>query len=94
MTARGVTGQLVRAGHRIVGTLVGLVTSAGLLVLGLGAVATVLVVAVLQIVTELLVGRNYGLALVFITPMALLMGTAFSAPARWGRCCWTADSRR
>ncbi len=38
------------------------------------AVTTVLVVGSLQIVTELLVGRNYGLALLFITPMALLMG--------------------
>ena len=30
--------------------------------------------ALLQIVTELVVGRNYGLALLFITPMAMLMG--------------------
>jgi uncharacterized membrane protein YccC len=37
-------------------------------------VSLVLVVVALQIVTELLVGRNYGLALLFITPMALLMG--------------------
>lgn len=28
----------------------------------------------LQILTELFAGRNYGLALMFITPMALLMG--------------------
>lgn len=65
---------MVRAGHRIGGTLLGLVTSAGLLALGLGPVATVLVVVVLQVLTELFVGRNYGLALLFITPMALLMG--------------------
>jgi hypothetical protein len=31
-------------------------------------------VAVLGIVTELVVARNYGLALLFITPMAMLMG--------------------
>jgi fusaric acid resistance family protein len=34
----------------------------------------VLVVVVLQVVTELVVARNYALALLFITPMALLMG--------------------
>ena len=45
-----------------------------LLSLHLDPVAIVLVAAALQITTEMLVGRNYGLALVFITPMALLMG--------------------
>ncbi|MFG3420489.1 FUSC family protein [Micromonospora sp. NPDC048063] len=79
LSARGVTAQLVRAGHRIVGTLLGLLTSAALLAPGFSPVATVLVVAALQIVTELLVGRNYGLALLFITPMALLMGQLAAA---------------
>ncbi len=79
LSAPGVTAQLVRAGHRIVGTLLGLLTSAALLAPGLSPAATVLVVAGLQIVTELLVGRNYGLALLFITPMALLMGQLVAA---------------
>ena len=83
LTVHGAAHQLVRSGHRIVGTLLGLVTSAALLVLGLGPVATVLVVALLQIVTELVVGRNYGLALLFITPMALLMGQ-LAAPRQVG----------
>jgi hypothetical protein len=74
LTARGVSRQLVRAGQRILGTLLGLVTGAALLVLGLGPVITVLVVVVLQVLTELVVGSNYGLAMLFITPMALLMG--------------------
>ncbi|MCW3814227.1 FUSC family protein [Micromonospora sp. DR5-3] len=74
LSVQGVTAQLVRAAHRILGTLLGLLTSALLLAPHLSAYATVLVVAALQIVTELLVGRNYGLALLFITPMALLMG--------------------
>jgi hypothetical protein len=74
LTARGISRQMVRAGHRILGTLLGLVTGAALLTLGLGPVATVLVVVVLQVLTELVVGRNYGLAMLFITPMALLMG--------------------
>ncbi|PWU58294.1 FUSC family protein [Micromonospora globispora] len=79
LSARGVTAQLVRAGHRILGTLLGLLTSAALLAPQLSPYATVLVVAALQIVTELLVGRNYGLALLFITPMALLMGQLAAA---------------
>ena len=74
LTARGISRQMVRAGHRILGTLLGLVTGAALLALGLGPVATVLVVVVLQVLTELVVGRNYGLAMLLITPMALLMG--------------------
>jgi hypothetical protein len=72
--ARGVTGQLGRAVHRVVGTLLGLLPAAALLALDLRGVALVLLVAVLQFATELLVGRNYGLALLFITPLALLMG--------------------
>ncbi|MGW5670088.1 FUSC family protein, partial [Micromonospora sp. NPDC003776] len=82
LSAQGVTAQLVRATHRILGTLLGLLTSAVLLAPHLPPYAIVLVVAVLQIVTELLVGRNYGLALLFITPMALLMGQlAVARPA-------------
>ncbi|MCW3843613.1 FUSC family protein [Micromonospora yasonensis] len=82
LSAEGLTAQLVRAAHRILGTLLGLLISAVLLAPHLSAYATVLVVAVLQIVTELLVGRNYGLALLFITPMALLMGQlAVARPA-------------
>lgn len=74
LSARGFSRQLVRAGHRIVGTLLGLLTSAALLALHLGPVPTVLAVVVLQVLTELLIGRNYGLALLVITPLALLMG--------------------
>jgi uncharacterized membrane protein YccC len=74
LSAPGLVPKVVRAGHRAVGTLLGLLTSAVLLPLPLGAVGSVLAVAVLQVATELLIGRNYGLALLCITPMALLMG--------------------
>jgi uncharacterized membrane protein len=76
LTVRDVAGQLTRATHRVVGTLLGLLPAALLLGLGLRGIVLVLVVAILQFVTELLVGRNYGLALLFITPLALLMGQA------------------
>ena len=74
LSVRGRAHQALRAGHRIAGTILGLLTSIPLLLIGLDPVPLVLVVVALQIVTELLVGRNYGLALLFITPMALLMG--------------------
>jgi hypothetical protein len=74
LSARGRQHQAVRATHRIIGTLLGLLTAAPLLLLDLDPVPLVLAVVALQIATELLIGRNYGLALLFITPMALLMG--------------------
>jgi hypothetical protein len=74
LSAPGITHQVVRAGHRIVGTLGGLLTAAVVLTLALAPVPMVLAIAVLQVATEWLIGRNYALALLFITPMALLMG--------------------
>jgi len=65
--------QVVRGLHRVVGTFAGLVVAGALLALDLGGLAVILVVALLQAVAELLVGRNYALALVAITPLALLM---------------------
>jgi hypothetical protein len=83
LSVRGVSAQLLRAGHRVVGTLLGLATSAALLALGMGPIATVLTVGLLQFVTELVVGRNYGVAMLFITPLALLMGQV-AAPRPMG----------
>jgi hypothetical protein len=83
LSAPGTTHQVVRSGQRIVGTLAGLLTAAALLALGLSPVPAVLAVVVLQVVTELLVGRNYALALLFITPMAMLMGQ-IAAPRPMG----------
>lgn len=72
----GVTGllaQTTRGLQRVVGTLVGLVLAAVLLAVSLPALVIAVVVAALQAITELLVGRHYGLALVAITPLSLLM---------------------
>ncbi|WP_311836314.1 FUSC family protein [Cellulomonas fimi] len=68
----------VRAVQRVVGTGLGLVVAAALLLIpdppvsGWGLIA---VVVVLQSLAELFVGRNYGFAMVFITPLALTMST-------------------
>lgn len=82
LSARGLRGQVTRGVQRVLGTLLGLVTSAVLLSLHLTGVALLVVIAALQVGAELLVGRNYGVALLVITPLALLMGqTAFEQPA-------------
>jgi hypothetical protein len=67
------TARLVRAGHRILGTVVGIGVAAAILALGLPTLATILVVVGLQVLAELFVGRNYGLTLAFVTPLAILM---------------------
>lgn len=65
--------QVARGVHRVLGTLAGLVLAGLLLVLPLSAVGVIVVVALLQAGTELVVTRNYGVALVLITPLALLV---------------------
>jgi Fusaric acid resistance protein-like len=67
------TARLVRAGHRAAGTLLGVVLAAALLALPLSVLGTIAVVVALQCVAELLVGRNYAVALIAVTPLALLM---------------------
>ncbi|TQL69404.1 fusaric acid resistance family protein [Nocardioides albertanoniae] len=69
----GLLAQTTRGLQRVVGTVIGLVLAGLLLAASLPALATALVVAFLQAVTELLVGRHYGLALITITPLSLLM---------------------
>ncbi|MEX0426539.1 FUSC family protein [Nocardioides sp. DS6] len=73
LAARNLTAQLVRGLHRIVGTGLGLLVAWALLALDIRGIALVAVIAVLQAAAELLVGRNYALALVWVTPLALLM---------------------
>jgi len=76
MTGEPVRHRVVRGVNRALGTLVGLAPAALLLWLPLPVWALVVVVAGLQAVVELLIGRHYGLALVAITPLALLVGHA------------------
>ncbi len=77
-------GQLVRAGHRLLGTLVGVGLAALLLAWHPGVAALIVAFGVLQFATELLIVRNYGLALVTITPMALGMRALGGAPVDVG----------
>lgn len=68
-----VTARLIRGVQRLVGTLLGVLIAAGLLALHLPPWLVIVVAVVLQAVAELFVGRNYGIAMLFITPLALLM---------------------
>jgi uncharacterized membrane protein YccC len=74
MAAPTLAGQLLRGAHRVAGTAVGLALSAVLLALEPRGALLIAVIVALQVAAELFVGRNYGLALVFITPLALLLG--------------------
>ncbi|WJS89856.1 FUSC family protein [Microbacterium testaceum] len=68
-----VTARLIRGVQRLVGTLLGVLIAAGLLALDLPSWIVLLVAVALQAGAELFVGRNYGIAMLFITPLALLM---------------------
>lgn len=72
LAARPLRAQVVRGVHRTLGTLVGLAVAAVLLAAPLPVAVTITLIAALQGTAELLVMRNYGLALVAITPLALL----------------------
>ncbi|NQX26625.1 FUSC family protein [Microbacteriaceae bacterium VKM Ac-2854] len=75
LAVTGTANRMRRGAHRILGTLVGLLLTATILVpFGTPAPAIlVLLVIALQFPTELFMSRNYGLALVFFTPLILLM---------------------
>lgn len=75
-----VTARLIRGTQRLVGTLVGVLIAAGLLALQLPPWAILVVAVAMQVGAELFVSRNYGIAMVFITPLALLM-ISLASPA-------------
>ncbi|MGW6378126.1 FUSC family protein [Rhodococcus sp. NPDC055112] len=66
----------VRGLHRFAGTAVGLVLFAGLYALEPSGAALILLLMSLQFLIELFIARNYGLAVIFITPLAMLIGGA------------------
>ncbi|MCI0154610.1 FUSC family protein [Dermacoccus nishinomiyaensis] len=66
--------RMIRGGQRFVGTLFGVLAAAAILPWHPQGFAAVLVITALQVGAELLVGRNYALALLCITPLALMMG--------------------
>lgn len=65
----------LRAAHRVLGTLVGVAVYALVAFAEPRGALLALVLAALQFSVELLVTRNYGLALTLITPLALIIST-------------------
>lgn len=63
--------SISRAIHRIVGTVVGVLVTGALLFPEPSPVVILIAVVIAQFAAEILVGRNYGAALVFVTPLAL-----------------------
>ena len=63
----------LRAAHRVLGTLVGVGLFALVMLVNPAGVWLALLLMALQFMVEVVVIRNYGLALVFITPLALVI---------------------
>ncbi|MBZ9645031.1 FUSC family protein [Streptomyces sp. PSKA30] len=70
-----------RAAQLLLGTLVGCLLAAALVLTHPRAWAAALALAALTFLTEMFVSRNYALAMVFVTPMALLLVDA-AGPAQ------------
>lgn len=67
------SARVVRGLQRLIGTLVGVVIAAGILALDLPPLATLAMAVLLRAGAELYINRNYGLAMIFVTPLALVM---------------------
>lgn len=75
-------GSVHRTTQRAAGTVLGVVLAAMVMPLLQGPWAYVAAIVLLQVVAELLVVRNYGLAMLAVTPLAILAGElAHQAPA-------------
>ena len=70
---------LQRGFERMVGTWVGLLLAGVVLTVHPGGLLLVLVIATLQFTIEMLIVRNYALAAVFITPIALTIASGGGA---------------
>lgn len=73
MSAPDTSGRLLRAAQRLAGTLAGVLLAWALLAAGPPLLVVISVAALLQAGAELYVGRNYAVAMLFITPLALSM---------------------
>lgn len=73
LAGKATTARLTRSLQRFVGTTLGVLIAAALLWMELPVLALIAVVIVFQGAAELLIGRNYGIAMLVVTPLALLM---------------------
>lgn len=80
LAVEGTTRRVYRGIHRIPGTFAGLGVTALVLFADPAPAVLALLVIAFQFPTELYMARHYGLALVFFTPLILIM-TQLAAPA-------------
>ncbi|WP_345437419.1 FUSC family protein [Microbacterium gilvum] len=73
MAAASAAGRTLRGVQRVVGTLLGVLVTGAVLAFDPSPLALIAIVTAMQIGAELFVGRNYGVAMLFITPLALCM---------------------
>jgi Fusaric acid resistance protein-like len=83
-----------RSIERVVGTFLGLGFAGALLSLHLTGAYLVAVLTVLQFVIEMAVLRSYALAVVFITAMALVIGSGGYAEHDLGHLLWVSRRSR
>lgn len=83
LVGRTTRHRIARGVQRIIGTVLGLILLAGILLLQPVPWQTVLVIAICQFGAELFIARNYVLAQVFVTPLAL-SATLLVSPAAPG----------
>lgn len=75
LAGRSTRMRMIRAVHRILGTAAGLVVMTAIVLLQPEPWLAVLLIGVMQFLTEIFIARNYFWAMVFVTPLALV-GTA------------------
>jgi uncharacterized membrane protein YccC len=68
-----------RSFQRVLGTFIGLGLAWLLLLLKMTPLTICITIMVLQFIIEMLIGRHYGLAVIFITPLTLFLAEAGSA---------------
>ena len=83
ISAVGASGGLIRAVYRIIGTYAGVLLTAALLTIQWPPLGLAFLIAALQFAGEVFVISHYSIALVFMTPVALMM-TEFVAPGPTG----------
>ena len=66
-------GQMTRATHRMIGTFLGLGATGLILFYTPSGAVLIVILALLTAATELMVARNYGLAMLFLTPLTIGM---------------------
>lgn len=72
----------IRGLHRLVGSMGGILLYAVFHLAGVHGLSLLIALAICQFFAEFFVVRNYALAVIFTTPLALLMGNAVTEPLR------------